>query len=146
MPRNILCSRYCPSGTASALILSNSSDTSSPDGWATAREEVSLLFDKIKAEAVQLGQYLEQRIFRGILTGLSEALEIDQDTSRRFMQECPGCKDLIRPFLGGQDIRRYHVRTAERYLIAIPCGWTTQAMANGRKIARSASEREAWKW
>ncbi|MCI0463898.1 MAG: N-6 DNA methylase [Gemmataceae bacterium] len=116
------------------------------EGWTTALEEVSLVFDKLKARSAPLGEYVQHRIFRGILTGLNEAFEIDSDTRQRLIDYGPACEPLIRPFLGGQDIRRYHVRPCERYLIAIPCGWTAQTMEDARKHVAKVSEREAWDW
>jgi hypothetical protein len=78
--------------------------------------------------------------------GLNEAFEIDSPTHQRITTECPACASLIHPFLGGQDIRRYFVRNSERYLIAIPCGWTKRAIEAEQKTLAIISEREAWRW
>jgi hypothetical protein len=118
----------------------------SPEGWATAPEPVLRVFDKIKAGSVPLGEYVQHKIFFGIKTGLNEAFDIDPEARHRLVEECPPAKPLIRPFLGGQDIRRYHVRSTERYLIAIPNGWTATSMAGTDKHAVKPSEREAWAW
>ncbi|MGA2328722.1 MAG: TaqI-like C-terminal specificity domain-containing protein [Bryobacteraceae bacterium] len=58
-----------------------------------------------------------------------------------MIAEAPACAGLVKPFLGGQDIRRYHTRDTGRFLIVIPSGWTRQ------QVGRAAlSEREAWNW
>jgi hypothetical protein len=117
-----------------------------PDGWATANERTSALFDKLKAGTVPLGQYIQNKIFRGLLTGLNEAFEIDSDTRRRLVQKCRACDSLIHLFLGGQDIRRYCIRNTERYLVAVPSGWTRRSIEAERSTGARLSEREAWNW
>jgi hypothetical protein len=118
----------------------------SPDSWITDDERISLVFDKLKRRAIPLGDYVQHKIFRGVITGLNEAFEIDAETRQRFVQECKACEPLIRPFLGGQDIRHYFIRDSQRYLIAIPSGWTQRAIGSGHKIAEKFSERAAWSW
>ncbi|HEY7428164.1 MAG TPA: DNA methyltransferase [Gemmataceae bacterium] len=118
----------------------------SPEGWSTAEEKSSRIFDKLMSGAIPLGKYVDNKIFLGIKTGLNEAFEIDSQTYRQFIAECPEYGALIHPFLGGQDIRRYCVRNTEQYLIAIPCGWTRQTMESERKKPTVFSEREAWNW
>jgi hypothetical protein len=118
----------------------------SPEGWSTANELSLLLFDKVKKGSIPLGELLENKIYRGIITGLNEAFEIDSGTHQQITTECPAAGSLIHLFLGGQDIRRYCIRNSERYLIAIPCGWTRQAMETERKSPAIFAEREAWSW
>jgi hypothetical protein len=102
------------------------------------------VFEKLKSIGVPLGEYVQGRIYYGLKTGLNEAFELDQDTRDRIIAASPRCSSLIRPFLGGQDIRRYSVRDP-RCLIVIPSGWTSRQVraATGRT---STSEREAWTW
>ena len=114
--------------------------------WSTDEERVSRVFDKIKINRIALGEYVANKIFSGVKTGLNEAFEIDAAVRRQFMRECGECRDVIRLFLGGQDIRRYVVRPCERYLIAIPNGWTNQAMRKLAKKFMRVSERDAWNW
>lgn len=117
-----------------------------PDAWRTDDERVAKLFDKLKSSTIPLGAQVQNKIFLGVKTGLNEAFEIDAKARKQFIRECPACDSLVRPFLGGQDIRRYFVRDSERYLIAIPNGWTRQTMPGTRKQQSAPSEREAWKW
>ncbi len=109
-------------------------------------ERVSRVFDKLKRRAKPLGEIVQNNIFLGVKTGLNEAFEIDAATRRRFVRECRTCEPLIRPFLSGQDIRRYFVRETGLYLIAIPSGWTQREMSHLRKKVERPSERDAWNW
>jgi hypothetical protein len=112
-----------------------------PAAWSLEPERTRAIFDKITAAGVPLLKYVDGKILRGLLTGLNEAFEIDEAQKKRMVREVRACAGLIKPFLGGQDIRRYHIRGAGRFLIVIPSGWTR------RQIGRGApSEREAWNW
>jgi hypothetical protein len=111
------------------------------DGWSLEPERVRAVFDKIVAAGVPLVRYVERRIFYGIKTGLNEAFEIGQAERKRMISEVHACADLIKPFLGGQDIRRYCTRDTGRFLIVIPAGWTRRQVG-----AAAPSEREAWNW
>jgi hypothetical protein len=113
-----------------------------PKAWSLEDERTHDVFNKIAASAVPLSKYVGERgFYRGLLTGLNEAFEIDAATRTRMIDEASVCGERIKPLLGGQDIRRYRARDAGRYLIVIPSGWTRQ------KIGRAAlSERDAWAW
>lgn len=112
-----------------------------PEAWSLEPENAHAVFEKIVAAGVPLEEYVRGRIFYGIKTGLNEAFEVDGAQRKRMIREARGCAELIKPFLGGQDIRRYSIRDTGRFLIVIPAGWTR------RRIGASApSEREAWSW
>ncbi len=109
--------------------------------WSLEPERERAVFRKIAKAGVPLEKYVAARIFYGIKTGLNEAFEITGAERKRLTREAPGCADLIKPFLGGQDIRRYAIRDTGRFLIVIPSGWTRQQMGGSAR-----SEREAWIW
>jgi hypothetical protein len=111
------------------------------EGWPLEPERTRAVFEKIVAAGVRLEKYVGARIFYGIKTGLNEAFEIDGTARKRMVREVRACADLVKPFLGGQDIRRYSTRDTGRFLIVIPSGWT-----RGRMGKAAPSEREAWNW
>ncbi len=115
-------------------------------GWSTEREEVLCVFDKVRSRAVPLGELVKRRIYLGVKTGLNKAFEVGPELRQHIISEQPIAATLIRRFLGGQDIRRYHVRDSERYLIAMPSGWTRACMAKAVPGSVPRSEREAWQW
>lgn len=112
-----------------------------PEAWFLEPERTRKVFRRIVSAGTPLEKYLGGRIFYGIKTGFNEAFEIDGPTRKRMIRQSPACGERIKPFLGGQDIRRYSIRDTGRFLIAIPSGWTRQRM--GRPVL---SEREAWNW
>ena len=42
----------------------------------------------------------------------------------------PVCRLLLHPFVGGEDIRSYHIEDAGKWMIVIPDGWTRGAAGN----------------
>ncbi|MBN2129333.1 MAG: N-6 DNA methylase [Sedimentisphaerales bacterium] len=115
------------------------------EGWATERPEVLAVFRKVARDNIPLGSLVNGGVLRGLITGLNEAFEISEDTAHEFEAAHPNAKPLLRRFLGGQDIRRYHVRAVSRFLIAIPCGWTSNTMAKAGEDCRGG-EAAAWRW
>ncbi len=101
-------------------------------GWSLADEATQALLDKLKGKGVPLGEYVGGKIYRGILTGLNEAFVIDAQTRERLIAEDPKSEELIKPFLAGRDIKRYHQPVNDKYLILIPRGWTKEKSSNAR--------------
>jgi hypothetical protein len=60
-----------------------------PEGWRLEHPEILRLLDKIRAWGVPLGEYVEGKFYRGIVTGLNEAFVIDEATRRRLIEEDP---------------------------------------------------------
>ncbi len=116
------------------------------ESWSLRSRAEQAVFEKVKSCGTPLKQYVDGRIFYGIKTGFNEAFIIDAATKAKMVTRATHCKALLRPFLGGQDIRRYHVRETGKHLIAIPSGWTRNQMRHKGRTTSSLSEREAWVW
>jgi hypothetical protein len=113
----------------------------SDDAWSVRSEAELAVFGKIMARGRPLGEYVEGRFFRGLLTGLNEAFEITAEQRAAILAASPASRSLIKPFLGGQNIRRYHVENMERHLIVLPSGWTRRESGLG-----NITEKLAWNW
>jgi hypothetical protein len=87
------------------------------EAWALKSDEEAAVFDKVMKAGRPLGEYVERRIFYGIKTGLNEAFIIDTQTKGRLVAEDKRSADLIKPLLGGEDIRRYIFHETEFWLI-----------------------------
>lgn len=94
----------------------------SPSGWTLSNDQNQQLLEKIKKNGIPLGEYVNGQIYRGVLTGLNEAFVIDKATRDRLITEDPTCKEIIKPFLAGRDIKRYQQPLAENYLILFKSG------------------------
>ncbi|MEN6483229.1 MAG: TaqI-like C-terminal specificity domain-containing protein, partial [Anaerolineaceae bacterium] len=87
------------------------------NGWVLANAGVTDLLTKLKQNATPLGEYVNGKIFRGVLTGLNEAFVIDAATREELIAADPKSAELIKPFLLGRDIKRYEPPEATCFLI-----------------------------
>src|SRR5690606_9648048 len=86
-------------------------------GWSLASAEEQKLFRKLMGMGVPLGEYVDGKIYRGVLTGLNEAFVIDADTRKALIKADRKSAEVIKPFLAGRDIKRYQQPKSGKYLI-----------------------------
>ncbi|MBU4219926.1 MAG: Eco57I restriction-modification methylase domain-containing protein [Actinobacteria bacterium] len=106
-------------------------------GWSLVNEQTRDVISKLYGAGVELGIYVEGKIYYGIKTGLNRAFVIDGETRNRLISDDESSAELIKPVLAGRDIGRYAYPKSDRYLILVPCGWTR---------AHSGNTRDAWRW
>lgn len=87
------------------------------EAWSLKGEGESALFAKVMTAGVPLGQYVEKKFFRGITSGLNEAFVIDDDTRNALIAKDPKSAELIKPLLGGEEIRRFVTRPKCQFII-----------------------------
>jgi len=87
------------------------------DGWSLAGKATQDLLAKIRQNSIPLGEYVNGKVYRGILTGLNKAFVIDQATKDRLIAEDPRSAELIKPFAQGKDVKRYAQIPVKQYLI-----------------------------
>lgn len=90
-----------------------------PDGWRLENQVVLKLLDKLRSIGKPLGEYVNGKIFRGIITGLNEAFVVDRETRDRLIEEHASSCEVLKPFLRGRDVKRWKVEYADQYLIKI---------------------------
>ena len=90
-----------------------------PDGWRLESKAVLALLDKLRGAGMPLGEYVDGRFYRGILTGYNEAFVVDRETRDKLIAEHPSSEEVLKPFLRGRDVKRWCVDFAEQYLIKI---------------------------
>jgi hypothetical protein len=91
--------------------------------WAVERAEQRALLSRLLKLGVPLGNFVEGRFFSGVKTGMNEAFVIDAAKAAEIRQHAPS-RSLLHRFVGGEDIREYHVEDADKWMIVIPDGWT----------------------
>jgi len=99
-------------------------------GWSLVDESAQRLLKKLRRFGTSLGEYVESKIYRGILTGLNEAFVIDEEIRAHLIAEDPRSEELIKSFLVGRDIKRYQPPKSDKYLILMPRGWTREKSNN----------------
>jgi len=87
------------------------------DGWRFIDGASQQLLVRIKAAGAPLGQYVNGRLYRGVLTGLNEAFVVDRETRDRLIKEDPKSEELLKPFLRGRDVKRWRVDFQDLWLI-----------------------------
>ncbi len=103
-----------------------------PDsGWQLSGSSVRDLFAKIMAQGRPLADLVAGQMYRGLLTGLNEAFIIDQATRDRLVVADPQSAALLKPILGGEDLRPWYQENEGWWLILLPDGWTTATFGAG---------------
>ncbi|MEG3837235.1 Eco57I restriction-modification methylase domain-containing protein [Microcoleus sp. Z1_C3] len=87
------------------------------DGWRLESNSVLQLLEKLRKAGKPLGEYVNGRFYRGIVTGFNEAFVIDRSTRDRLIAEHPASAEVVKPFLRGRDVKRWCVDFAEQYII-----------------------------
>jgi hypothetical protein len=77
------------------------------ESWTLEPPDVMALIDKIKKIGVPLADYAGVKPYRGVLTGFNEAFLIDTPTRDKLLTDDPGCAEIIKPYLRGQDVERW---------------------------------------
>jgi hypothetical protein len=90
------------------------------DGWQLESPSVLRLLEKMHRAGKPLGEYVNGRFYRGIVTGLNEAFVVDRATHDRLIREHKSSVEVLKPFLRGRDIKRWSVEPEELWLIFIP--------------------------
>ncbi|MBD2138056.1 Eco57I restriction-modification methylase domain-containing protein [Anabaena sp. FACHB-1237] len=90
-----------------------------PQGWQLEDNTVLHLLEKLRKTGTPLGEYVNGRFYRGVLTGFNEAFIVDRATRDRLINEHPSSEEVLKPFLRGKDVKRWVVNFAEQYLIKI---------------------------
>jgi hypothetical protein len=92
--------------------------------WTLADENTQALLNKLRSKGIPLGEFVNGKIYLGVLTDLDKAFIIDELTRNRLIAEDPRSAEVIKPFLMGRYIKRYQPPVSDKYLIFMPKGWT----------------------
>ncbi|MFI5069967.1 MAG: Eco57I restriction-modification methylase domain-containing protein [Terriglobales bacterium] len=68
-----------------------------PDGWRLEGTSNRLLLQKLTRIGIPLGKYVENRLYRGILTGLNDAFVVDRTIRDSLIKEHPSSDALLNP-------------------------------------------------
>ncbi|MBC3795176.1 class I SAM-dependent DNA methyltransferase [Spirosoma utsteinense] len=87
------------------------------EGWLLTDFATQQLMAKLRTTGMTLGKYIDGKMYYGIKTGFNEAFIIDIDTKNKLIAEDARNSEIIKPFLGGRDIKRYQMPKTDKYLI-----------------------------
>ena len=72
---------------------------------------------QLRNTGMPLGKYVKAKPAFGINTAPTEAFVVDQATRDKLIAVHPLSVDILKPFLHGQDLKRWHVDTPHQWLI-----------------------------
>ena len=111
----------------------------SNDTWTLSSQWESELLRRLDNEMITLGEYVGGEAYRGVLTGLTKAFLIDENTKKKIIEEDKNAEQVIHPFLQGRDVKTYEVPSVNHYLILFPKGFSSKFFAKD-VIAREAKQ------
>jgi adenine-specific DNA-methyltransferase len=89
---------------------------------------------------MSLGEYVEGKLYRGVLTGFNDAFVIPRSLRDELIKQHKSSKELLEPYLRGRDVKRWQVEYDELYLIKIESSsnkehaWTGKPANRAEKI------------
>ncbi|MFA5957078.1 Eco57I restriction-modification methylase domain-containing protein [Hyphomicrobium sp.] len=84
--------------------------------WTLEPPDVVKLMEKIGGQA-PLSELPGLRCYRGVTTGFNKAFIVDTKTRDRLIALDPNAKEIIKPFLRGQDVQRWTPKWAGLWII-----------------------------
>ena len=75
------------------------------------------LRSQLRNAGTPLGEYVKTKPAFGINTAPTEAFVVDRATRDKLIAAHPSSTDILKPFLHGRDLRRWHVDTPHQWLI-----------------------------
>ena len=106
--------------------------------WRLEDDLLAQLREKIIVDKKNLKKVYHSP-YRGILTGLNEAFVIDKSTRDRILAKNSNSDHILKKFIEGKDLQKWHIEPRALWLILFPCGWTTEH-SNITEVI------EAWSW
>lgn len=89
------------------------------EAWVLEPKPVMDLLDKIRRNGVPLAEYAGVKPLYGIKTGLNEAFLIDSAKRDELVRADPKSSEMIKPYLRGQDIERWHSADSGLFMILL---------------------------
>ena len=109
------------------------------DIWVLTSSRDLMLFRKLKPLFPTLEEYLDAPAKRGIQPGYTKAFLISDNIKNSIIEKNASAKEIIVPFLKGDNLRPYEAPIFDKNLILFRKGSTLQMMGKD-----STTEEEAW--
>jgi hypothetical protein len=100
------------------------------DNWTLTNNQELNIFEKMRKSGVSIEEYTAKRVYFGIKTGCNEAFIIDKKIKEQIIASDSKSENLIKKFVVGDNVRKFHINFEDKYLIKIPKGFTNQRKGN----------------
>jgi hypothetical protein len=87
------------------------------EAWQLESTGVNTLLAKIRLKGTPLTAFAGVKPYRGVVTGCNDAFLIDTATKDKILAADPKSCEIIKPYLRGQDIDRWHPEWAGLWMI-----------------------------
>jgi very-short-patch-repair endonuclease len=87
------------------------------------QEKKSKLIDKLSIDSIPLIDYTNGEILFGIKTGFNRAYVINKNEREKLINADHRLNEFIRPFLNGEDVRKYKINWDESFIILLKSGF-----------------------
>ncbi len=89
------------------------------DSWSLESPAVDALMCKIRERGIPLREFAGVKPLYGIKTGFNKAFLINDATRLDLINQDPGCAEVIKPYLRGQDIKRWMPHWQKLWIIVL---------------------------
>lgn len=90
-----------------------------PSGWQIEPQAQRSLLARVQAVGRPLLSLVDGRVSRGITTGLNDAFTLNSDERAELVTKHPASDRIIVPYLGGREVKRWHVESSDNWLIKL---------------------------
>lgn len=90
--------------------------------WRLTDAESAARLGRMQRAGIPLGEYVQGKIYRGVLTGFNQAFVIDGAKRAALIARDARSAEIIKPLAVGKDIRKWCVDFKDRWLIVTPIG------------------------
>jgi type I restriction-modification system DNA methylase subunit len=85
--------------------------------WTLTNNSETEIIEKLNKVGIPLGQYVKNEIYWGIKTGSNKVFVIDEKQKEILIQKDQKSAEIIKPFIIGDEIRKYRINFNKKYLI-----------------------------
>lgn len=85
--------------------------------WILTDSGSANLLKKMEQVGIALEKYANGQIYRGVLTGFNKAFVIDTAKRDELIAKDPKSAEIIKRLAVGDDVRKWHIRESDRWLI-----------------------------
>lgn len=85
--------------------------------WTLADTARASVLRKMEEKSVTLGKYVGEKIFWGVKTGYNAAFVIDREVRDELLAADRRNSEVIRQLVVGDDVRKWHIQQADRWLL-----------------------------
>ena len=107
------------------------------DAWSLDPVEVDVLMQKVKKTGITLRDFVGAKPLCGIKTGCNEAYLIPDEIKKRLVRDDPKSAEVIKPYLRGQDIKRWNSDWQGLWIILLKSStnykWTWTGFSSSEK-------------